>query len=268
MSFPESPYDPQRSPHPAPPSAPQVAVGPPPRIGGPQAGPAFSGPPVAPMGWPYAPPPPPRKRRIWPWIVGGAALLVMLLVGGLVLIGVVVAANRASDIASRKPLGSAATPAPANSYTNPLPDPAYPAPTGPATNRTHTAKVGETIVWERRGFEADWRIVSTEQKAVAEFNQKPTRGLFLLAHLTVAQKQGSNFACACTLQFVAANGRVYQNDFNSFAKHERFQSQNVGPGQTLDGWVAFDVPADAVKGGKIQWSPNLIDDDLRGYWLL
>jgi hypothetical protein len=35
-----------------------------------------------------------------------------------------------------------------------------------------------------------------------------------------------------------------------------------------DGWVAFDVPADAVKGGKIQWSPNLIDDDLRGYWVL
>ena len=265
MSFPEPPYDPQRASRPTPQSAPQVAVGPPPPIGGPPPGPAFSGPGGAPMGWPYAPPP--RKRRVWPWIVGGAALLVMLLVGGLVLIGVVVAASRASDTAGRKPLGSAATPAPAISYS-PLPDPAYPAPTGQATNRTHTAKVGETIVWERRGFEANWTIVSTEQKTVAEFNQKPTRGLFVLAHLTVAQKQGSNFACACTLQFVAANGRVYQNDFNSFPKHERFQSQNIGPGQSLDGWVAFDVPADAVKGGKIQWSPNLIDDDLRGYWLL
>jgi hypothetical protein len=195
---------------------------------------------------------------------------VLLLVAGLVLVGVVVAANRAAVSSINKPRVAAATPAPApaDSGSDPLPDPAYPAPTGQTGDRTHTAKVGETIVWDRRGFEAEWTIVSIEQKAVAEFNQRPTRGTFLLARLTVAQKQGSAFACACTLQFVAPNGRLYQPDFNTFADHERFQSQNVAAGQSLDGWVAFDVPVTAVTGGKIQWSPNLIDDGLRGYWVL
>lgn len=264
MSFPEPPYDPQRSPYAAPQSAPPVMVGPPRATVMPTTGYPLG---AEPIGWQF-PPPPPRKRRIWPWIVGGAALLVLLLAGGLVVVGVVVAANRAADSAVTKPYGSAATPAPANSWTNPLPDPAYSAPAGPSADRTHTAKVGETIVWERRGFEAEWTIVGTEQKTVAEFNQRPTRGMFLLAHLRVAQKQGSTFACACTLQFVAANGRLYQPDFNTFADHERFQSQNVGAAQSVDGWVAFDVPAAAVKGGKIQWSPNLIDDGLRGFWVL
>lgn len=245
-------------------------VGPPPSAAVPPSGPTFANPPgAAPIAWPV-PAPAPRKRRIWPWIVGAAALLVVLLVAGLVLIGVVVAANKTAVTSINRPLGSAATPAPApaNSWSDPLPDPAYPAPTGQTADRTHTAKVGETIVWDHRGFEAEWTIVSTEQKAVAEFNQRPTRGTFLLAHLTVAQKQGSTFACACTLQFVAPNGRLYQPDFNTFANHERFQSQNVAAGQSLDGWVTFDVPAAAVKGGKIQWSPNLIDDGLRGYWVL
>jgi hypothetical protein len=67
---------------------------------------------------------------------------------------------------------------------------------------------------------------------------------------------------------VAPNGEAYDPNYTTFADHGRFPSQRLNAGQKLDGWVTFDVPTTALTGGRIQWTPDLSDNDLRGYWRL
>jgi hypothetical protein len=233
MSVPQPPYDPYRRPY-----------------GSPAAGPYPSP--------PYAPPVPPRRPRpLWPWIVGGAVVLIMVLIGGLATVGIIVAAVRD---APRERVGSTSAPVPAI--------PPQPLPSSQPGGQLQNVKVGDTLVWQRAGKVAEWTIVTTEQKTVADFDLRPRHGIFLLARLTVTQKEGFTFACDCTLQFVAPNGVAYDPNYNTFADHGRFPSQRISAGRKLDGWVTFDVPTTALTGGRIQWTPDLSDNGLRGYWRL
>ena len=128
--------------------------------------------------------------------------------------------------------------------------------------------VGDTLVWQRAGKVTEWTIVTTEQRTVADLDLRPRHGIFLLARLTVRQQEGFTFACDCTLQFVAPNGVAYDPNYNTFSDRGRFPSQRLNAGQKLDGWVTFDVPTTALTGGRIQWTPDLSDNELRGYWRL
>jgi hypothetical protein len=87
----------------------------------------------------------------------------MVLVGGLAAVGIIVAAVR--DAPGQR-VGSSSAPVPA-----------IPVQPLPSSQPGRDVKVGDTLVWQRAGKVAEWTIVTTEQRTVADFDLRPRHGI-------------------------------------------------------------------------------------------
>ncbi len=197
-----------------------------------------------------------RRRGLpgWAWvlIIGG---IVALLCGG----GALALAGGDDDPAPTK--------SPAAVATIPQMPPVETTDLPAVDDGPLVVKIGQTITAESYDSKSSWTVTKVEQKTVAQYDQKPERGVFVLAHVKVTVTEGTEYVCGCSLQFVAANGKVYDNDYNSFKGREDMPASEVGKGQNTDGWVAFDVPKSAIKGGRIQWKSSMLDDK-PAFWAL
>lgn len=132
-----------------------------------------------------------------------------------------------------------------------------------------TKKVGETLTVSNDSTAVNYTLAKVEQKASDSLGLKPNRGVYLLVQLNVQVTKGDAFVCSCELSFVAKDGTVSEETFASFDGRPTFQSADVAAGQKTSGWIIFDVPKAAVKGGKIQLKvTNLLADNEYAYWAL
>jgi hypothetical protein len=196
---------------------------------------------------------PTRKRSKTPWIIAGIVLLVLIACG----IGSCALFAKGVNDAIEQGTPKVAASAPASGGT---------VPEATEDSREVTTKVGQSIQ-QSGDAEAVWTVTKVEQRKIAQYDQKPERGVFLLAHVKVSVTEGSLFACGCSFQFVDAKGKVYEVTFNSFKGRDEITGNELAAGQNTDGWVAFDVPKAALTGGKIKLELNAFTGTF-GYWTL
>lgn len=232
-------------------------------------------------------PQPPRKRKLWPRLAVAAAAAVLVVT--LIVIGTL--ALRSSDAepaAAPTPSASAeirvGQPCSGHGRTattvagtdvrceggawQPAAEPTTPAPLPPPPPADNTAAVGGTFtVTDSEGLEAEYTLTKTITKTRDEFGDRPKRGIFLLVHVRVVVKSESEFACSCSFQFVTTAGKVYEAHYATFSGYEEFASADLAGGQNSDGWIPFDVPKAALKGGRIGFKPNSFDGEI-AYWRL
>lgn len=128
------------------------------------------------------------------------------------------------------------------------------------------AKIGQALIVDGAATES-WTPTKVEKPTVDEWGDKAKRGQYLLVHFKVSVTEGSTFICSCALQFVDSAGKVYDPGYSSFKKREELEATEVAAGQNVEGWVAFDVPKAALKGGRIQLKADTFSDKY-GYWAL
>lgn len=129
-------------------------------------------------------------------------------------------------------------------------------------------KIGQTITVTSDAAGIDYTITKTKQEAGGEFN-RAQRGVYLLGYLEVKVTKGNAFVCGCETSFIAADGTVYEYTVSLVAGYKELTGADVAAGQKVAGWVSFDVPKAALKGGKIQLKvTNLFTEDKYAYWTL
>ncbi|NMO52354.1 hypothetical protein HH310_14250 [Actinoplanes sp. TBRC 11911] len=190
---------------------------------------------------PYQAPPPPKSRRTL-WIVLGLLGAVTLLgcFGGCAVL-VVSAADSPAQRASAPPAS---------------------APTGQIA-----AKVGQTITVLPRHLDEDCevRYSLSNVRRVKPTLAAPENGMYVSATLSVKVIKGTEWASDSDLSFVTAGGTVYHTTYAGF--ENEFEPVELREGQRKVGLVVFDVPTDALSGGRIQLN-SLFDDEPYGYWTL
>jgi hypothetical protein len=130
-------------------------------------------------------------------------------------------------------------------------------------------KVGEALTVDTGPVAATWTVTKVEVKDGDQYDSAPQNGKFLLVHLAVSVTKGETYSCGCDLSVVDASGKVFQTGYGSFAGRPDYPVANVAAGQKTDGWVIFDVTADAAKSGKVQLKvQQLFADSAYGYWAL
>lgn len=208
------------------------------------------------MTYQTTPPPAPRKRRT------GLIITVAVVVAVLAFCGIGAALfNAFSDgvnDAVEKSAPKVAAPAATGS--------GEPVAEATEDSREATTTMGQPLT-QSGDTEATWTVAKPEQKKLAQYDQKPAKGTFLLVYVKVDVKTGTQYVCGCSFQFVDAKGKVYEADYNSFKGREDLGGHEVAAGQHADGWVAFDVPKAALKGGKIKLALNEYTGAY-GYWTL
>ncbi|MEV0396738.1 DUF4352 domain-containing protein [Polymorphospora rubra] len=158
--------------------------------------------------------------------------------------------------------GDGGAPAGANTEANPDTAATSEAP------KTLEQKVGDTIEVSNDSLAARYTVTKTQQKSGTQFN-KPDHGVYLLAYLEVNVDKGNTYVCSCELAFIGPDGTVYESTFTILDGVTLFESADVAAGQKKAGWVPFDVPKNAIKGGKVQLQVrNFLGDDQYGYWVL
>ncbi|MFB6392707.1 DUF4352 domain-containing protein [Polymorphospora lycopeni] len=134
--------------------------------------------------------------------------------------------------------------------------------------KTLEQKVGDTIEVSNDSQAIKYTVTKTQQKSGTQFI-KPDYGVYLLAYLEVNVTKGNTYVCSCELSFIGPDGTVYESTFTVLDGVQLFESADVAAGQKKAGWVPFDVPKNAVKGGKIQLKvTNFLSEDQYAYWVL
>lgn len=212
--------------------------------------------PAAESNYPYArpsstPTPPKKKSKAWIWI--SVAVVSVLVICGMLGAAVLFAADDAAKQAGLQD-GIAAAESPVGE------------PTTETADQNVTAKVGETLTVTGDATEK-WTLVKTEQHARDEWGDKAGKGIYLALQMKVTVTDGSAFICSCSMQFIGPDNTVYDPTYRSIKNHDELPSTDTGNGQKVAGWVVFDLPKSALKGGRIQLKPN-VWDDVYGYWAL
>lgn len=96
----------------------------------------------------------------------------------------------------------------------------------------------------------------------------PQNGVYLVVNVTVVCTQGTYFASSFNFKFVAADGTVYDTALVlGFEPH--LQTIDLSEGQRTAGSIAFDVPAAALAGARIQVDGIGLDmTEPAAYWAL
>jgi hypothetical protein len=129
-------------------------------------------------------------------------------------------------------------------------------------------KVGETITVTSDTTGINYTITKTQQKTGGEFN-KASNGIYLLGYLEVRVTKGNTFVCGCETSFVGPDGTVYEYTWALLDGYKELTGADVAAGQKVAGWVSFDVPRAALKGGKIQLKvTNFFTEDKYAYWTM
>lgn len=206
-----------------------------------------------------APPRPPRRKRtLWPVFVASGVIATI----GVGLFVVALVQARTTPVAAK----TSPSPVPLSSAGFEHDPVAAP----PTQTYVPTGPVGTTVTaTATNGLEIDYTVSKVEQKTVDKWGQKPDKGVYLLAFLKVEVNSGEDFICSCSISFIGPNGKVFEETFAEFKGHDEFKSVDVAAGQRADGWIVWDVPRSALKGGKIQLSlDNWASDNAYGYWTL
>jgi hypothetical protein len=207
----------------------------------------------------YSPPPfevqpPPRKRH--------TARNVLLIIGGaftvlIVLIVIIAVATGGTKI---KPVAAPSTSAPATSA------PATSAPTPTPTPSLATEPVGESFsVTGPNGPSGATTVYNVtldkvDQHAALGAYEDLTNGNdhVTAAEFTIAGQSGQSSDDADSdAVAVGSDGQDYTAAFDTVTDGTNFQSGefNVAAGQTVNGWVSFELPA-GVTIASVQWSPG------------
>jgi hypothetical protein len=129
-------------------------------------------------------------------------------------------------------------------------------------------KVGETITVTSDTTGIEYTITKTAQKQGGEFN-KAKNGIYLLGYMEVKVTKGNSFICGCETSFIGPDGTVYEYTWALLDGYKELVGADVAAGQKVAGWVSFDVPKKALKGGKIQLKvTNFFTEDKYAYWTL
>lgn len=129
-------------------------------------------------------------------------------------------------------------------------------------------KIGQTITVTSDTTGINYTITKTKQETGGEFN-KAQRGVYLLGYLEIKVTKGNAFVCGCETSLVGPDGTVYEYTWALLEGYKELTGADVAAGQKVAGWVSFDVPKAALKGGKIQLKvTNLFTEDKYAYWTL
>lgn len=140
----------------------------------------------------------------------------------------------------------------------------------PADDAPATGRVGDTVTLTTSdGGKAYYTVTKVEQKTSDRYGDRPKKGVYLLAHLKVEVVSGEFFACDCDMSFVGPDKKVYEPTYATFSGHDEFEATDLNGGQNTDGWIVWDLPKSALKGGQIQYrADNWYDEDAISYWKL
>jgi hypothetical protein len=129
-------------------------------------------------------------------------------------------------------------------------------------------KVGETVAVSSSSAGIEYTITKTQQKQGGEFN-KAKNGTYLLGYLEIKVTKGNAYVCGCETSFIGPDGTVYEYTWALIDGYDELTAADVAAGQKVAGWVSFDVPKKALKGGKIQLKvTNFFSEDKYAYWAL
>lgn len=208
------------------------------------------GPPI-----PNYPQEPPKKSSKKGWIIGISIVLGLIIACGGILAAIANSDSGKQGVKDGLKAGTSQSATPSASATSEAP-------------KDNEVKIGQPLVDKRDGFQATYVLSKPEQKTTDEFQLKPKRGIFFVVYMQASVTEGSDYICSCNLQFVGPDGTVYEENFSTFAGKPGINANDVGKGQKISGWTSFDVPKNAIKGGKIQLKPNMFVGDRVGYWIL
>lgn len=208
------------------------------------------GPPI-----PTYPQEPPKKKKRTGVIVAIVLIVLAVIVAGCVGVTSLLSDTGKKGLDDGLKAGTSQSASPSASATSEVP-------------KDIEVKMGQPLIDKRDGFQATYVLSKPEQKTTDEFQLKPKRGVFFVVYMQASVSEGSDYICSCNLQFVGPDGTVYEENFSTFAGKPGINANDVGKGQKISGWTSFDVPKNAVKGGKIQLKPNMFEGDRVGYWIL
>jgi len=143
-------------------------------------------------------------------------------------------------------------------------------PAGPVT-----AAIGQTVTLTNTLFDSTDAVEITladvqqhaEDPGAYGFGA-PQNGVYLVVNVTAVCTQGTYFASSFNFKFVAADGTVYDTAL-VLGFEPQLQTIDLSAGQRTAGSIAFDVPAAAITGGKIQVDGIGLDaTEPAAYWAL
>lgn len=134
-----------------------------------------------------------------------------------------------------------------------------------------TVKLGQSLNLTSTLLGGTTRVTITVSEAKTrdkdEYGSRPEHGKFLTVKVAIVVTEGTYLANGFSFKVVAADGNVYENALTSIGV--RLRSTELAAGQKSSGTVTFDVPASALKGGKIQVAGIGLDaSEPAGYWKL
>jgi hypothetical protein len=132
-----------------------------------------------------------------------------------------------------------------------------------------TTKVGKALDFKGGALDGDSTVtvIKTEKATVDEFGLRAEAGQYLLVNVKIAVTEGTTYACGCNFKVIAADGRAYDESISSFKDKEFLSGAQLGAGEHITGWIAFEVPK-TLQGARIQFKPNAYAGDAAGYWTL
>ncbi len=140
---------------------------------------------------------------------------------------------------------------------------------GKADSKAATVQVGQPLTMKRDFLGTKVVAVITVAnvrpvKAPNQF-QKPAKGQFLAADVSVQVQEGKFTLTQGNLKLVGADGTVYDTTVSVVEPALGFTE--LSPGQKTGGAVTFDAAVGAEKAGKVALSDLMADGDA-GYWQL
>jgi Domain of unknown function (DUF4352) len=135
-----------------------------------------------------------------------------------------------------------------------------------------TVKIGQPITITRNGVvgaKAVAEVTVSDLKAGAKGADEfaaPQHGQFITVKVNVVGKEGKYTIDPYDFKIVGADGTVF-NPTPAAAMKPELQASEVGGGQKVSGYIAFDAAVGAEKGGKISLKDLYIGADA-GYWTL
>lgn len=139
----------------------------------------------------------------------------------------------------------------------------------PIAVATTQPKVGDTVPVSTAGNGVDYTVLKTETAAADDFGSAASAGIYLLAEIKVAVREGEIIDSAFQWTFVGKTGTVYQATFMPVNKRKAYSGGSLGAGQQATGWLVFDIPKDEATGGAVQLElMEIFGDNQRITWKL
>jgi hypothetical protein len=138
--------------------------------------------------------------------------------------------------------------------------------------KTLTAKIGEkvTLSNELLGEKTivDVTVANPKQYTKDGDFLKPEHGIFLVFDVTVVCQEGTYSANPYGFKFVGGDGSAFDGALTISFK-PTLSVVNLNKGQKTSGKISFDVPKEALNGGKVQIDGIGLDyDEPAAYWAL